>query len=182
MRVFKSNMTFFKKAAIFFSVLACSAGVFFERAICSRKRHVETSRREEEMGRVKGSGEEAGREKSIFFLLSPSPLSFFRPRIYRKGYYFYSHQSSTVIKSKMAATPILPTRTRFRPPKIRLHCRLFLFKNHYWQINYLQTSKTFLMRMFVVFFDLTEPASRKANPACITARWRWLLIWFSLSR
>ena len=33
--------------------VACSAGVFFERAICSRKRHVETSRREEEMGRVK---------------------------------------------------------------------------------------------------------------------------------
>ena len=30
--------------------LACSAGVFFERAICSR--HVETSRREEEMGPV----------------------------------------------------------------------------------------------------------------------------------
>ena len=35
------------------SALACSAGVFFERAICSRKRHVETSGREEEMGRVK---------------------------------------------------------------------------------------------------------------------------------
>ena len=32
--------------------LACSAGVFFERAICSRKRGVETSRREEEIGRV----------------------------------------------------------------------------------------------------------------------------------
>ena len=30
--------------------VACSAGVFFERAVCSRKRHVETSRREEEMG------------------------------------------------------------------------------------------------------------------------------------
>ena len=56
--------------------LACSAGVFFERAICSRKRHVETSRREEEM-----------------------------------GYYFYSPQSSTVIKSKMAATTILRTNT-----------------------------------------------------------------------
>ena len=41
-----------------------------------------------------------------------------------KGYYFYSPQSSTVIKSKMAATTILRTRTRFRPPKIRLHCRL----------------------------------------------------------
>ena len=105
--------------------LACSAGVFFERAICSRKRHVETSRREEEMGQVKGSGEEAGREKrktAYFFL--PSPLSFFRPRTYRKGYYFYSPQSSTVIKSKLAATRILRTRTRFRPPKIHLHCRL----------------------------------------------------------
>ena len=43
--------------------LACSAGVFFGCAICSRKRHVETSRREEEMGQVKGSGEGAGREK-----------------------------------------------------------------------------------------------------------------------
>ena len=57
--------------------VACSAGVFFERAICSRKRHVETSRREEEMGRVKGSGEGAGREKRkrrIF--LSPPPPPF----------------------------------------------------------------------------------------------------------
>ena len=101
-------------------VQACIAGVFFERAICSRKPHVETSRREEEMGRVKGSGEGAG---SIFFLPSPSPLSFFRPRTYRKGYYF-SPQSFTVIKSKMGVTTRLWTRTRFRPPKIRLHCRL----------------------------------------------------------
>ena len=43
--------------------IACSTGVFFERATCSRKRLVETPRREEEMGRVKGSGEGAGREK-----------------------------------------------------------------------------------------------------------------------
>ena len=48
----------------------------------------------------------------------PLPLSFFRPRTYRKGHYFYSPQSSTVIKS------ISRTRTRFRSPKIRLHCRL----------------------------------------------------------
>ena len=41
-----------------------------------------------------------------------------------KGYYFYSPQSSTVIKSKMAATTVLRTRTRFCPPKIRLQCRL----------------------------------------------------------
>ena len=40
------------------------------------------------------------------------------------SHYFYSPQSSTVIKSKLAATTILRTRTRFRPPKIRLHCRL----------------------------------------------------------
>ena len=78
------------------NTLACSAGVFFECAICSRKRHVETSRREEERGQV----------------------------TYRTGYYFYSSQSSTVIKSKMSATTILRTRTRFRPPKIRLHCWL----------------------------------------------------------
>ena len=74
-----------------------------------------------------------GRERRVFFLPSPSPLSFFRPRTYRKGYYFYSPQSSTVIKSKMAATTILrtrttSTRTRFCPPKIRLHCRLPIIK------------------------------------------------------
>ena len=60
----------------------------------------------------------------VFFSPLPFPLSFFRPRTYRKGYYFYSPQSPTVLKSKMAATTILRTRTRFRPPKIRLHCRL----------------------------------------------------------
>ena len=78
-------------------------------------------------GASQGSGKGARREKRkrrIFFLPSPSPLSFFRPRTYRKGYYFYSPQSSTVIKSKMVATTILRTRTRFCPPKIRLHCRL----------------------------------------------------------
>ena len=44
------------------------------------------------------------------------------------------------------------------------------YKNAQLKNHHLQTSKTFLMRMFVVFLDLTEPASRKANPACITAR------------
>ena len=33
-------------------------------------------------------------------------------------------------KSKMAATTILQTRTRFRPPKIRLHYRLILTQFH----------------------------------------------------
>ena len=58
-------------------MLACSAGVFFERAICSRNRHVETSRREEEMGRVKGSGEGAGREKEKNAFPSPPPFPSF---------------------------------------------------------------------------------------------------------
>ena len=58
-----SYLTVFDCRYGFRSTLACSAGVFFELAICSRKRHVETSRREQEMGRVKGSGEGAGREK-----------------------------------------------------------------------------------------------------------------------
>ena len=65
--------------------------------------------------------------RRIFFLPSPCPLSFFRPHTYAKGYYFYSPQSSSVIKSKMAATTIR-TWTSFRPPKIRLHCRLFIFR------------------------------------------------------
>ena len=47
------------------AVLACSAGVFFERAICSRNCRVETFRREEEMGRVKGSGEGAEKRKHL---------------------------------------------------------------------------------------------------------------------
>ena len=34
----------------------------------------------------------------------PLPLSFFRPRTYPKGYYFFSPQSSSVVKSKMVAT------------------------------------------------------------------------------
>ena len=79
------------------------------------------------MGRVKGSGEGAGRGKRkprIFFSSPPPPFPSFALAPSLKGYYFYSPQSSTVIKSKMAATTILRTRTRFRPPKIRLHCGL----------------------------------------------------------
>ena len=53
---------------------------------------------------------------------------FARENANRKGYYFYSPQSSTVIKSKMAATTTLRTGTRFRPPKIRLHCRLTVLR------------------------------------------------------
>ena len=78
-----------------------------------------------------GESKGAGREKRKRLFFSPPPPPFpsytlvtFRPRTYCKGYYFYSPQSSTVIKSKMAATTILRTQTRFRPPKIRLHCRL----------------------------------------------------------
>ena len=40
----------------------------------------------------------------VFFLPSPSPLFFFCPHTYRKGYYFYSPQSSSVIESKKAAS------------------------------------------------------------------------------
>ena len=84
--------------------------------------------------------------RRIFFLPSPSPLSFFRPRTYRRNrrcYYFYSPQSSTFIKSKMAATTTLQTRTRFRPPKIRLHCRLTICKqkNTFAVITYVHYAK-----------------------------------------
>ena len=76
--------------------------------------------------RERGGGGEREEKTPYFFSPLPLPSFFFRPRTYRKGYYFYSPQSSTVIKSKMAATTILRTRTRFCPPKIRLHCRLLI--------------------------------------------------------
>ena len=102
--------------------LACSAGVFFGCANVFARESAMLKLPEErrKWGESKGAGRGRGERREN----SPSPLSFFRPRTYRKGYYFYSPQSSTVIKSKMAATTILRTRTRFRPPKIRLHCRL----------------------------------------------------------
>ena len=58
-------------------ILACSAGVFIGRArmVLIAKAPCWNSQREEEMGRT-----------------------------YRKGYYFYSPQSSSVIESKMAAS------------------------------------------------------------------------------
>ena len=72
-------------------------------------------------GKSKGAGRGRG-ERRVFFSPLPSPLSFFRPRTYRKGYYFYSPQSSTVVKSKMVATTILWTRTRFTPALQAIYC------------------------------------------------------------
>ena len=63
-----------------------------------------------------------------------------------KGYYFYSPQSSTVIKSKMAATTTLRTRTRFRPPKIRLHCRLDMI---------ILKSKVCLIKLWLFFRNIS---------------------------
>ena len=92
-------------------------------------------------GESKGAGRGRGeRRENYFFLPSPSPLSFFRPRTYRKGYYFYSPQSSTVIKSKMVATTILRTRTKVSPtqntPVLQASARSFLRRhfagNHRW--------------------------------------------------
>ena len=89
-------------------MIAFSTGVFIERArmVLIAKAPCWNSWREEEMGWVKGTGEGegAGRKKRNFFLPSPSPLFFFCPHAYRKGYYFYSPQSSSVIESKMAAS------------------------------------------------------------------------------
>ena len=73
-------------------------------------------------GGSQGKGGGGGEKRRVFFSPLPLPISFFRPHTYTKGYYFYSPQSSSVIKSKMAASSI--RLTSFRPPKIRLHCRL----------------------------------------------------------
>ena len=113
-----------KLAVIRAQLLACSAfssSAQFARESAMLKLPEERRR----WGESKGAGRgRPGGEREENFLPSPFPLSFFRPRTYRKGYYFYSPQSSTVIKSKTATTKISRTRTRFRPPKIRLPCRL----------------------------------------------------------
>ena len=112
------------------ALLASSAGVFFEREICSRKRHVETSRRDEEMGESKGTGRGRGERRKTPYLFSPLPLppfpSFALAPTLRVTISTLPNLPCTVIKSKMATTTILRTRTRFRPPKVRLHCRLQL--------------------------------------------------------
>ena len=43
--------------------LQCRHFLWVHECFCSQKRHVETPEREEEIGRVKGSGERVGREK-----------------------------------------------------------------------------------------------------------------------
>ena len=112
------------------ALLACSAGVFFERAICSRKHHVETSRRDEEMGESKGTGRGRGeriKNAVSFFSLPPPPFpSFALAPTVRVTISALPNLPCTVIKSKMATTTMLRTRTRFRPPKIRVNCRLQL--------------------------------------------------------
>ena len=104
--------------------------------------------------------------RRIFFLPCPSPLSFFRPSSYRKGYYFYSPQSSTVIKSKMAATSILRTRTRFRPPKIRLYCRLTLGgKTQFWNVQDLNSSaRVHVLTVMIILYSCSM--HRKATCTC----------------
>ena len=49
-----------------------------------------------------GAGEGPAKEKRIF----PSPSSFFRPSACSKGCYFYSPESSSDIKPKIAASTV----------------------------------------------------------------------------
>ena len=105
----KERYTSFVTDYSFWNSLQCRRFLRARECFCSRKRHVETLEERRTWGESKGEG------RGLLF----------RPRTYPKGYYFYSPQSSSVIKSKMAATTIR-TWTSFRQPKIRLHCRLLL--------------------------------------------------------
>ena len=82
--------------------LACSAGVFVGRANVFARESAIFKLPEER--RKWGESNRAGRE--IRKPPPPLPLAFFCPRTYPKGYYLYSPQSSSVIKSKMAVTTI----------------------------------------------------------------------------
>ena len=121
--VLTTNYTTKKPAYDFLFSLQCRCFLRAHKCFCSQKHHVETSRREEEMRRVKESREGAGREKS-FFSLSPPPFpSFTLAPTLRVT---ISTLPNLPLSSKMAATT---TRTqRFSPPKIRLHRRLLFVK------------------------------------------------------
>ena len=119
---------------------------------------------------VRSHSKEQWYRAGVFFSSPPRP----RPRTYRRdrrGYYFYSPQSSTFIKSKMAATTILQTRTRFRPPKIRLHCRLTICKqkNTFAVITYVHYAKWTLfpdkLPNFPSFFSWSRNTRRNTH-AC----------------
>ena len=99
-----------------------------------------------------------------------------------KGYYF-TPQSSTVIKSKMAATTI-PTRTRFRPPKIRLHCRLLTMGRNHWLPEHVIQLNTF--QLFVektIFLGTQEGANKQLEISllCLSNFWQ-LALFFSGGR
>ena len=78
--------------------------------------------------RERGGGGEREKKNAVsFFSPSPPPFpSFALAPTVRVTISSLPNLPCTVIKSKMATTTILRTRTRFRPPKIRLHCRLQL--------------------------------------------------------
>ena len=72
-----------------------------------------------------GGGEKE--EKTIFFLPSPSPLFFFRPHTYRQGSSGLILLLSPIFlchRIKDGGFIVAIRLTSFRPPKIRLHCRL----------------------------------------------------------
>ena len=46
--------------------------------------------------------------------------------------------------------------------------RIPIFNMMVVRLPHSHTSNTFLIRMFVVFLERTEPASRNANPVCMT--------------
>ena len=96
-----------------------------------------------------------------------------------KGYYF-TPQSSTVIKSKMAATTIR-TRTRFRPPKIRLHCRLLTMGRNHWlpqHVIQLNTIQLFVEK--TICLGTQEGANKQLEVSllCLSNFWQ-LALFFS---
>ena len=83
-----------------------SVGVFFKRAkVFSResamlKLQSRGGNEASQRGREKEREEKRERE---YFTPTPPPLSFFHPSTQPEGCFFYSPQSSSVIKSKMTA-------------------------------------------------------------------------------
>ena len=94
-----------------------------------------------------------------FFLPSPPPFpSFALAPTYCKGYYFSSPQSSTVIKSKMAATKISNT-NKISPtqntPALQANSEPFCLLRNRTASNYCKIWSIFKEELLNIFFCLT---------------------------
>ena len=112
-------------------------------------------------------------------------LSFFCPRTYPKGYYFYSPHSSSVIKSKMAATQNTPAlqaskkleNVRKENSKKIIHCPHKSLISHEFQgpTHIFQIFQAWILKFNFDFPDFPGPTNPELKCSCLKLKCKiWL--------